>query len=364
MPSNEIINVTKTYLPPFEEFSKLLQRSWQTRWVTNQGPLAEELELKLKEYLGVKHLLLVSNGTLALQLAIKALDLKGEIITTPFSYVATATSIMWENCSPVFCDINEKDFCIDAGKIESLITENTSAILPTHVYGFPCDTSAIMEIAEKYDLKVIYDGAHAFGVRTEGKSLLNFGDISAVSFHATKLFHTIEGGAVITADDDLAEKLFLYRAFGHKDDEYISIGINARNSELHAAVGLCNLKRVDQFILSRKELNSLYRENLIHKDIKLPAIPEDITYNYSYFPVLLKSEEALLRIREGLSKHGINTRRYFYPSLNTLDYLNPSQCRVSEDLASRVLCLPMYQELSKDEVVRICEHLSKLLEPI
>ncbi|MBK6877055.1 MAG: DegT/DnrJ/EryC1/StrS family aminotransferase [Ignavibacteria bacterium] len=307
-----MINVTKTYLPPFEEFSELIQKSWQTRWVTNQGPLAEELELKLKEYLGVKHLLLVSNGTLALQLAIKALSLTGEIITTPFSYVATATSIMWENCRPVFCDINENDFCIDAAKIENLVTENISAIL------------------------------------------------SAVSFHATKLFHTIEGGAVITDDDDLAEKLFLYRAFGHKDDEYISVGINARNSELHAAVGLCNLKRVDQFILSRKELNSLYRDNLSHQEIQLPVIPKDISYNYSYFPVLFKSEDALLIVSNGLSKHGINTRRYFYPSLNTLDYLNPSQCPVSEDLAKRVLCLPMYQELSSDDVMRICRIISEV----
>lgn len=360
MSTDKIISVTRTYLPPFEEFSALLQNTWQSRWVTNQGPLAEELELRLKEYLGVKHLLFVSNGTLALQLAIKALDLKGEIITTPFSYVATATSIMWENCRPVFCDINEKDFCIDAAKIESLITENTSAILPTHVYGFPCDTAAISSIAEKHDLKVIYDGAHAFGVHTEGKSLLNCGDISAVSFHATKLFHTIEGGAVITDDDDLAERLFLYRAFGHKDDEYISVGINARNSELHAAVGLCNLKRVDQFIHSRKELNSLYRDNLTHQEIQLPVIQEDISYNYSYFPVFFKSEDALMRVKDGLSKHGVNTRRYFHPSLNTLDYLNPSQCPVSEDLASRVLCLPMYQELSSDDVKRICRIISEL----
>ena len=361
MPSNEIINVTKTYLPPFEEFSKLLQKSWQTRWVTNQGPLAEELELKLKEYLGVKHLLLVSNGTLALQLAIKALDLKGEIITTPFSYVATATSIMWENCRPVFCDINERDFCIDAAKIESLITENTSAILPTHVYGFPCDTAAINGIAKKHDLKVIYDGAHAFGVRTEGKSLLNYGDISAVSFHATKLFHTIEGGAVITDDDETAERLFLYRAFGHKDDEYISVGINARTSELHAAVGLCNLPRVELFIESRRELNELYRKNLLHDDITFPVIPEGIKYNYSYFPVLFNSEGTVLRIKEVLSNNGINSRRYFFPSLNTLEYLNPSFCMTSERIASRVLCLPMYHELSKDDVIRICNLITDIL---
>lgn len=361
MSAEKIINVTQTYLPPFEEFSALLQNTWQTRWVTNQGPLAEELELRLKEYLGLKHLLLVSNGTIALQLAIKALGLKGEIITTPFSYVATATSIVWENCKPVFCDINERDFCIDVAKIESLITKDTSAILPTHVYGFPCDTESIRSIAKKHKLKVIYDGAHSFGVRSGGKSLLSYGDISTVSFHATKLFHTIEGGAVVTDDDELAEKLFLFRAFGHRDDEYICMGINARTSELHAAVGLCNLPRVESFIDSRRELNELYRKNLVLDNIGFPVIPEGINYNYSYFPVLFNSEETVLRIKEVLSKNGINTRRYFFPSLNTLEYLNPSVCMTSERIASRVLCLPMYQELSKDDVIRICNLITEIL---
>ena len=361
MADREIINVTKTYLPPFEEFSGMLNHTWQSRWVTNQGPLAEKLERQLKEYLGVKHLLLVSNGTIALQLAIKSLELKGEIITTPFSYVATATSIIWENCKPVFCDIDKNSFCIDPSEIENLITKDTSAILPTHVYGFPCDTESIKNIAIKHKLKVIYDGAHAFGVQENNRSLLSYGDISTVSFHATKLFHTIEGGAVITDDDELAERMFLYRAFGHKDDEYLSIGINARTSELHAAIGLCNLPRVDSFIDARRDLNSLYRELLSECPIDFPKIPNDIRYNFSYFPILLESESTVLNVKMRLSEEGINTRRYFHPSLNTLEYLNPSSCPVSENIAARVLCLPMYQELTKDDVERICSCLSEIL---
>jgi dTDP-4-amino-4,6-dideoxygalactose transaminase len=360
LPDNEIINVTKTFLPPFEEFSSLLEKTWQTRWVTNQGPLAEELELRLKDYLGVKHLLLVTNGTIALQLAIKALDLKGEIITTPFSYAATATSIMWENCKPVFCDIRSDDFCIDPEKIEALITPDTTAVMPTHVYGFPCNVKRIDEIASHYGLRTIYDGAHAFGAEITGTSLLSYGDISAVSFHATKLFHTIEGGAVITGDDELAEKLFLYRAFGHKDDDYISIGINARTSELHAAIGLCNLPRVSSFIETRRKLNMLYRELLSMTSLQLPQIPSGLEYNYSYFPVLFSSESDLLKAKDELSKSGVTARRYFFPSLNTLSYLNPSSCPVSEDIASRVLCLPMYQELAGEDVNRICDILKKL----
>ncbi|MBX7043062.1 MAG: DegT/DnrJ/EryC1/StrS family aminotransferase [Ignavibacteria bacterium] len=361
MDSRNLINVTKTYLPPFEEFASLLSETWNTRWVTNQGPLAEQLETKLKEYLGVRHLLFVSNGTIALQLAIRALGLTGEIITTPYSYVATATSVLWERCKPVFCDIDKSDFCMDVSKIEALIGPETSAILPTHVYGFPCDTSSITQIAEKHGLKVIYDAAHAFGVKTKERSLLSFGDVSAVSFHATKLFHTIEGGAVITDSDEIAEKLFLFRAFGHKDDDYISIGINARNSELHAAVGLCNLPRVGSFIQRRKDLNDLYRRSLDNSRIEIPAIPKHIDYNYSYFPVLLSNEAEAVSLKEHLSAGGINTRRYFHPSLNTLPYLNPSSCPVSENIAGRVLCLPMYQELEDEDVLRISRSVNEFM---
>lgn len=354
MANGEVINVTRTFLPPFNELEEILRGTWASRWVTNQGPLAEELEAKLGDYFGVKHVLFAANGTIALQLAIRALGLKGEIITTPYSYVATATSIMWENCTPVFCDIDPDDFCIDVTKIEELITPVTSAILPTHVYGFPCDTAEIRRIADKHGLKVIYDGAHAFGVRSSGKALLAEGDVSAVSFHATKLFHTIEGGAVITDNDELAEKMFLYRAFGHKDDEYISIGINARNSEIHAAVGLCNLKRVGSFIERRTELSSLYRRKLKKAGIFAPDLPQDVSYNYSYFPVLFETEEITLKVKSLLESQNIYPRRYFYPSLNTLNYLNPASCPVSENVSSRVLCLPLFHELQESDVERIC----------
>ena len=349
-----MINVTKTFLPPLEEYTEKLKQIWETHWVTNQGPMAEELEKQLKDYLGVKNLLLVSNGTIALQIAIKALELSGEIITTPYSYVATTTSILWENCIPVFCDIEDKTFCIDADKIESLITDKTKGIIATDVYGFPCDFEKIKSIADKYNLKVIYDGAHAFGVKVSGNSIFNYGDISTVSFHATKLFHTIEGGAIITNDDKLYEKMYLYRAFGHLDDDYISMGINGRTSEFNAAMGLCNLPRVKDFISRRKEICLLYKSCLTDTPLSFPEIPENIEYNYSYFPVLFPSFEIMSEVKDKLAGFEIYPRRYFYPSLNKLPYLNGNECPVSENITQRVLCLPLYQELESEDVTLIC----------
>lgn len=343
-----MINVTKTFLPPINEYIEYLEKIWESNWITNQGPLSEELESRLKDFLNVNNLLLVSNGTIALQLAIKALALKGEIITTPYSYVATTNSILWENCTPVFCDIENKTYCIDADLIESKITDNTSAIMATHVYGFPCDVEKIKSVADKHNLKIIYDGAHAFGVKFKNESLLNFGDISTVSFHATKLFHTIEGGAVICKDEKISEKIFLYRAFGHLDDEYYSVGINGRTSEFNAAMGLCNLPRVNDFILERKNINQLYRDSLSGTYLEFPSVPEDLEYNYSYFPVLFNSESQMLEMKNKLLENGINARRYFYPSLNKLPYLNTENCPVSESTASRVLCLPVFNGMSSD----------------
>lgn len=343
-----MINVTKTFLPPLNEYIEYLEKIWESNWITNQGPLSEELESRLKDFLNVNNLLLVSNGTIALQLAIKALSLKGEIITTPYSYVATTNSILWENCTPVFCDIENKTYCIDADLIESKITDNTSAIMATHVYGFPCDVEKIKSVADKHNLKIIYDGAHAFGVKFKNESLLNFGDISTVSFHATKLFHTIEGGAVICKDEKISEKIFLYRAFGHLDDEYYSVGINGRTSEFNAAMGLCNLPRVNDFILERKNINQLYRDSLSGTYLEFPSVPEGLEYNYSYFPVLFKSESKMLEMKNKLLENGINARRYFYPSLNKLPYLNTENCPVSESTASRVLCLPVFNGMSSD----------------
>lgn len=353
-----MINVTKTFLPPIEEYVEKLKEIWKTHWVTNQGPFVDELENKIKEYLGVKNFLLVSNGTIALQLAIKALKLSGEIITTPYSYVATTTSILWENCSPVFCDIDDKTFCINPDKIEEAITPKTTAILPTHVYGFPCDVKKIQTIADKHNLKIIYDGAHAFGVRLMNQSVFNFGDISTMSFHATKLFHTIEGGGIATNDDKLYEKMCLYRVFGHLDDEYISMGINARTSEFHAAMGLCNLPRVNMFIKRRKEINILYRECLKNLPLTFPAIPDDIEYNYSYFPIIFPSEERMLAAKNNLAANGINARRYFYPSLNRLPYLSGAQCPYSESISQKILCLPLYQELKNDDIEKISKIIS------
>ncbi len=359
-----MINVTKTFLPPLDEYTDRLKKIWETNWVTNQGPAVEELEIKLRDYLAVKNLLIVSNGTIALQFAIKALGLTGEIITTPYSYAATTTSILWENCTPVFSDIENITFCIDAGKIERAITEKTQAILATHVYGLPCNVDEIKKIADKHNLKVIYDGAHAFGVNINGQSVFNYGDISTISFHATKLFHTIEGGAVITGDNKLAEKIFLYRAFGHLDEEYVTFGVNGRTSEFNAAMGLCNLPRVESFIQKRKEINGLYRSLL--KDLKLqyPLIPEDLDYNFSYFPVIFPSEKKMLLAKKILAENDIHTRRYFFPSLNKLPYLNYVSCPISEDIASRVLCLPVYQDLDIKDIKRISEIIVSTLKII
>lgn len=354
-----MINVTKTYLPPIEEYQKYLKEIWDSGWITNNGKLLIELEVKLREYLDVKHVEIVTNGTIALMLAIEALELGGEIITTPFSYVATSSSIMWQHCTPVFVDIESKTFGLDPGKIEDKITERTSAILATHIYGLPCQIKEIQAVADSNNLKVIYDGAQAFGTKLDGSSVMGYGDISTVSFHATKLFHSVEGGAVITDSDDLAEKVQQMKAFGHIYDEYYRVGINGKCSEFHAAMGLCNLSRVDEFIEKREAVTQLYKENLSHLPLEYLEIPDNIDYNYSYFPVIFSSEDQLLATKRKLFQSRINTRRYFHPSLNTLSFMNGDSCPVSEDISSRILCLPMYQDLKHGEIEKICDVVSK-----
>lgn len=345
-----MINVTKTFLPPFEEYTAMLKRAWDKGWITNNGELSLELEQKLKSYLGVKNLLFCNNGTSVLQMSLKALNITGEVITTPFSYVATTTAILWENCKPVFVDINEKNFCIDATKIEKAITPVTQAILATHVYGYPCDVIAIEEIAKKYDLKIIYDAAHAFGTEIYGKSLLNYGDISTCSFHATKLFHTGEGGCVVTKNDELADKLYLYRHFGHTGDDYFSIGINAKNSELHSAMGLCNFKYIDEILQTRKSQWLRYKSVFYGKNELQLLEPEDnIKYNYAYFPLIFPSEGKMLQVVDILKSKHILPRRYFYPALNTLPYLDNYQpSPIAESVAKRVICLPLFYELTSE----------------
>lgn len=351
-----MINVTKSFLPPIEDYQKYLAKIWDTACLTNQGPLVKQLEDKLKNHLGVENLLFVSNGTIALQLAIKALDLKGEIITTPFSYVATTTAVLWENCTPVFADIEPLSFCINPEEIEKHITPNTSAILATHVYGYSCDVLKIEAIAKKHNLKVIYDGAHAFGVNVYEKSIFNYGDISTISFHATKLYHTIEGGAIIVKDAKLAEKLALYRSFGHIADNYYTIGVNGKNSEFHAAMGLCNLPKVNDIMENRKQTVVLYKQLLDAAKLFFPQKHPSQEFNYAYFPVVFESEEVLLKVKSALAEQEINTRRYFYPSLNNLPYLpKKNSCPVSDDASVRVLCLPLFYDIRHSDVERICK---------
>lgn len=347
-------NVTQPFLPPKDVFAKYLDGIWERKWLTNNGPLVTELEEKLKTYLGVKHLLYVNNGTIALQIALKALGLKGQVITTPFSYVATTNTILWENCTPVFADIKPSDFNIDPEKIEPLITKETIAILATHVYGNPCDADAIEKIAKKNNLKVIYDGAHAFGSLYKNKQVLSFGDIATCSFHATKIFHTIEGGAIITNDDTLAEKMTLYRQFGHVGDDHFSIGINGKSSEVHAAMGLCILPMMQDFVIRRKAIAALYNELLNNLPLQVPLpLPETIQ-NYSYYPVITETEEQLLKIKTALLQNGVSTRRYFYPSLNNLPQYTGEKCPVSESVSVRALALPIYYELADETVHHIC----------
>lgn len=356
----ERINVTKTFLPPLEEYEKYLKQIWDRGLLTNQGPLLHAFEESIKSYLNADNFHFVTNGTLALQVALRGLDIiEGEVITTPFSYVATTSSILWERCRPVFVDIEPDTFCIDADKIEAAVTKDTKAIMAVHVFGYPCDVEAIELIAKKHKLKVIYDGAHAFGVTYKEKSLLDYGDISICSFHATKLFHTIEGGGIVVGDEGVSQKIELVKRFGHDGDDHYMLGTNAKASEFQAAMGLSNLKYLEQIIDERKLLAKQYDSLLGDKLQKLPTHPET-QHNYAYYPVVLESEEALLKSMADLKEQNIFPRRYFYPSLNTLPYLSKTrECPISEDISRRVMCLPLYVGLGEENIKRICEVINK-----
>lgn len=347
-----MIPVTRPFLPPQAEYQEYLDNIWKRQWLTNMGPLASQLEMELKDHLKVDHLLFVTNGTVALQMAIKALDIKGEIITTPFSFIATTSTIVWEGCTPVFVDIDPKSLCIDAQKIEAAITENTTAILATHVYGNPCDVEAIDHIAKKYNLKVIYDAAHAFGVEIKGKSIFEYGDISTCSLHATKLYHSVEGGLIVTKDGDLLKKLAYIRNFGISGfDSFAELGLNGKNSEFHAAMGLVNLKYIHEIHEKRKALAELYDEKLKNLKAVKPLWHSDAEENYAYYAIVLESEELLLRLKTEMDKFEVFTRRYFYPSLaSALPYLPKLELPITEDISKRVLCLPLYYDLTFEEV--------------
>lgn len=355
-----MIPVTKPFLPPQAEYEELLKGIWKRNWLTNNGPLLNELELELRKITGVKYGLFLGNGTIALQLAIRSLNLKGEILTTPFSYIATTTSILWEGCKPVFVDIHPYTYNIDPELIESKISEHTTGILATHCFGNPCEIEVIESIANKHNLKVIYDAAHGFGTTYKERSIFSYGDISTTSFHATKLFHTIEGGGIFTKNHQIYEKVSYMRNFGHAGpEEFQGLGINGKNSEFHAAMGLTNLKYFPSILKSRKDQYNLYKFQLQQYPIQFQSLLEESGYNFSYFPALFQNEETMHKVKKALENKGIIARRYFYPSLNSLSYLeNKFDCPVSEDVACRILCLPLFFELDENEQRLICKIIS------
>lgn len=349
-----MINVTKTFLPPIEEYNRFIQRAWNNAWITNRGELVKELENKLQSFLSVSNIIITNNGTVPLQIAIKLLGNNGDIITTPFSYVATTASIVWENCTPVFVDIHPEYLTIDESKIEEAITSKTTAILATHVFGNPCNVNVIASIAKKYNLKVIYDAAHCFGVKYNDKSIFDYGDISTCSFHATKLFHTGEGGAIFSRNPDLQHKLFYSHNFGHKGAlEFYGVGINGKISELQAAMGLSVLPYMGEILSERKKIIDYYSLNLDLSQIQVLKIRENTLWNYSYYPIICQTEEQLLRIEKKLNENEIFPRRYFYPSLNTIEYTKGARMPISESISARILCLPLYVGISVEQLKTI-----------
>jgi dTDP-4-amino-4,6-dideoxygalactose transaminase len=359
-----MINVTKSFLPDKEAYIKYIDQIWDNVQLTNNGPLLQELEQKLNSFLGIDNLLFCANGTVVLQIALKVFNITGEVITTPFSYCATSNSILWASCKPVFVDISPDDFNIDPDLIEAAITPSTQAIVATHVYGNPCHVEKIKSIAEKHNLKVIYDGAHAFGVKLNGKSIFSFGDISTCSFHATKVFHSTEGGALVTNTAEAGRsELNLLRAFGHQGDEnYYTAGINGKNSEFHAAMGLCNLPHVPDIIASRRNISERYDQLLNWSLLSKPSKMDGLEYNYAYYPVVFPNEQTMKKVQAALNAQDIFPRRYFYPSLNTLPFMPEYySCPVSEAISLKVLCLPLFVDLSLENVDRISQIINENL---
>jgi dTDP-4-amino-4,6-dideoxygalactose transaminase len=345
-----MIPVTRPFSPPIAEYQALLEGIWKRNWFTNNGPLVNDLELKLKKHLAINHLLYLSNGTIAIQIALKALGITKKVITTPFSYVATTSSLVWEGCTPVFVDIDPETLNIDPTKIEAAIDADTEAILATHCFGNPCDIDAIDKISKKHNLKVIYDAAHCFGTLYKGKSVFGYGDVSTTSFHATKLYHTIEGGAVFTTNPDVLKTMAYMRNFGHDGPErFFGVGINGKNSEFHAAMGVVNLNYVAKILTKRKQQSLAYDQLLSGLRVQKQKITSGASFNYAYYPVVFESEEVALKMKAALELHEIFSRRYFYPSLSALNYLKGEATPFADSIASRILCLPLYHDLSEVE---------------
>ena len=360
------IYVTQPALPPLEEFTEFLKQIWANKILTNNGPFHEQFEKELAEYLGVKYISVFSNGTLALITALQALRITGEVITTPFSFVATTHSLWWNNIKPVFADIDPNTFNLDAEKVEAAITPLTTAIMPVHVYGNPCNLEEFQRIADTYGLRLIYDAAHAFGVKVNGNSVLNFGDLSILSFHATKVFNTIEGGAIICQDEKTKKRIDFLKNFGFADEvTVIEPGINAKMNELQAAYGLLQLKYVDDNIAKRKVITEFYRKNLANiPGVNFMNDMEGIDHTYSYFPIFVDSsvyEKTRNELYHELKKHNIFGRRYFYPLISQfptyrgLTSAKPANLPVAEKVAEEVICLPIFPGLSVDNIVTICQ---------
>jgi len=360
------IFVTQPFLPPLDEFTPYLQEIWKSKLLTNNGKFHQELEQALCEYLGVKYVSLFANGTLALITALQTLKIKGEVITTPYSFVATTHALWWNGIKPVFADIEKDTFNIDPAKIEAAITPNTTAILPVHVYGYPCKYEQIQKIADNYGLKVIYDAAHAFGVKQNDISVANFGDLSVLSFHATKVYNTFEGGAIICHDEITKRRIDDLKNFGFHDEITVALpGINAKMNEFQAALGLLQLKYIDKIIEKQKEITEIYCKQL--KGIAGITCVKDIsnvTHNYSYFPILIDSSKygkTRDEVYEVLKNNGIYSRRYFYPLISNfptykfLDSANPNNLKIAQEVSLSVLCLPLYSDLELRNILNICD---------
>ena len=363
MQKNDIF-VTKPSLPDLDEFLPYLQKIWTAKILTNQGPFHQQLEKELCVYLGVDHISLFTNATVALITALQALGTRGEVITTPYSFVATAHSLVWSDVTPVFTDIDPNTLNLDPRKIESAITSKTTAIMPVHCYGHPCDVDAIQKIANKYNLKIIYDAAHAFGVQCHCGSVLNHGDLSVLSFHATKVFNTFEGGAIVSHNLETKQRIDQLKNFGIvSETEVVSVGLNGKMSEFNAALGLLQLKHIDKAILRRKEIDQFYRDRLDRvKGVRLLSATEK-TSNYAYFPILIQPDYPITRdeLYMRLKDQGIHARRYFYPLITHFAPYRNSPSAHQENLpvataaAEQVLCLPIYSELDFLTVSRIID---------
>jgi dTDP-4-amino-4,6-dideoxygalactose transaminase len=351
-----MIPVTKTFLPPIHAYFSQVQRAFDNGWLTNRGELVLELESKITHFLKLNEtkIICMSNGTLPLQIALKILGNGGEIITTPFSYVATTAAIVWEGCTPVFVDIHPEYLTIDETKIEESITDKTTCILATHVFGNPCNVEEIDRIAKKYNLKVIYDAAHCFGVNYKGKSIFEYGDLSTCSFHATKVFHTGEGGAIFCKDEEIFHKIFYSHNFGHNGPyDFFGVGINGKMSELHAAMGLVNLNYFISILENRKSTVRYYQDNIHLDNYHHIKIREFTDWNYSYFPIILKDKNKMESLVSIFKQDEIYPRRYFYPSLNNLNYIESPKMDMSDTISESILCLPLYFDIDKIDLKKI-----------